>query len=108
MLYGNLSASICSNTGIIDSDDVIKLILAGADAVQVVGTLYNNGISHLSSIIKGIETWMDKKGYASIEDFRGKMSKERLGKRDPWIYKRAQYIKMLMQSSDSLMNQILD
>ncbi|MBN2534245.1 MAG: dihydroorotate dehydrogenase-like protein [Spirochaetales bacterium] len=107
LLYGNISGSIICNTGIMDSADVIKMILAGADAVQVVSTLFKNGIPHLSSIIDGIGTWMDEKGYTCIDDFKGKMSREKLGQKDAWIYKRTQYIKMLMQTSESLMKEIL-
>lgn len=107
LLYGNIKGTICCSTGIMDYDDTIRMLLAGADAVQVVSTLYKNGISHLSSIISGIEKWMNEKAYTCIDDFKGKMSREKLGQKDTWIYKRSQYVKMLMQSSESLMKQIL-
>jgi dihydroorotate dehydrogenase (fumarate) len=35
LLYGTISASICSNTGIYSGADVIKMILAGADCAGV-------------------------------------------------------------------------
>jgi hypothetical protein len=54
-----------------------------------------------------MEKWLDEKGYAGVNDFRGKMSRERLGKKDAWIYKRTQYVKMLMQSSELLMKQVM-
>ncbi|MBN1696118.1 MAG: dihydroorotate dehydrogenase-like protein [Spirochaetales bacterium] len=107
LLYGNVTGTICSSNGITDADDAIRVLLAGSGAVQVVSTLFRNGIGHLSSIIDGIASWMDKKGYGCIDDFRGKMSRERLGIKDTWIYKRTQYIRMLMQNSESLMKKVL-
>ena len=59
LLYGNTSASICANTGIMNGSDIIKMILAGADAVQVVSTVYLNQIEVVTSMIKEMEKWMD-------------------------------------------------
>jgi len=96
LLYGNIKAGICSNTGIYDGIDVIKMILAGADCVQVVGTLYKNKITHISKILSDIESWMESKKYKSLEDFRGKLSRKNI--KDPFVFKRAQYVDLLMKS----------
>jgi len=106
LLAGNVRASIISSNGIMDSDDVIRMILAGADAVQVVSTLYKNGLGHITTILTDLEKWMDEKHYSNLDDFRGKMSRGKLDQKDIWAYKRAQYVKMLMQSSDNLMSKI--
>lgn len=100
MLYGNIKSSICSNTGIFTGEDVIKMILAGADCVQVVSTLYKNKITYLSTILADLEAWMDKKGYKTLDDFRGKLSRKNT--KDPWVYKRAQYIDILLKSEEIL------
>jgi dihydroorotate dehydrogenase (fumarate) len=96
LLYGTIRADIISTRGIQEGSDVIKMILAGADAVQVVGTLYRNKISHIGKMLKDIETWMDQKGYKSLNDFRGKLSNKQLN--DPFVYKRAQYVDLLLKS----------
>jgi dihydroorotate dehydrogenase (fumarate) len=98
LLYGNCRGYICANTGIFTGKDVIKLLLAGADTVQVVSTLYKNGISHVSVMIKEIEEWMNKKGYNSINDFKGKVSRKNL--KDPFAYRRAQYVDIIMRSDE--------
>ena len=98
LLHGNINGSICSNTGIFTGNDVIKMILAGADSVQVVSTLYKNKIEYISTILKDIETWMDSKNYATIEDFKGNLSKKNI--RDPYAYKRAQYVEILMKADN--------
>jgi dihydroorotate dehydrogenase (fumarate) len=98
MLHGNINADIAANTGILSADDAIQVILAGAGAVQVVTTLYKNGIGQISKILNEMNSWMDKKGYASIADFKGKLSKNNLN--DPFAYKRAQYVDILMKANE--------
>ena len=98
LLSGKVKASICSSTGIFTGKDVIKMILAGGDAVQIVSTLYKNKISHLSTMLTEIEQWMTEKGYDNLKDFRGKLSAQKTT--NPFIYKRGQYIDLLMRSED--------
>jgi dihydroorotate dehydrogenase (fumarate) len=98
LLHGNINASVCSNTGILEGGDVIKMLLAGADCVQVVSTLYKNGPKQISKMLKEIETWMAEKNYLSIDDFKGKLSQKNLN--DPYAYKRAQYIDIIMHSDN--------
>lgn len=98
LLHGQVNASIVSNTGIQQGTDAVKMILAGADAVQVVGTLYKNKVQHISKMLKDIEAWMEGKGYKSLKDFRGKLSNKEIN--DPFIYKRAQYVDLLLKSEE--------
>lgn len=97
LLYGNTKSSVCTNTGIFTGHDVIKMLLAGADCVQVVSTLYLNQVNVLGTIISDIEKWMDLKGYQTIDSFRGKLSKERSDDKIP--YNRAQYIDFKLSTS---------
>jgi dihydroorotate dehydrogenase (fumarate) len=107
LLYGALETSVCASTGIMQGEDVIKMTLAGADAVQVVTTLYKNGIDKIKSMLQSMEHWLDQKKYASLADIKGKMSYRKLNVKDQWVYKRTQYVKLLMQQGDKLMDQIL-
>lgn len=65
-----LNCDLVASTGIHDHEGVIKQILAGAKAVQIVSTLYLNGIPVIDKILKDLELWMTKKNFTSIEDFR--------------------------------------
>ncbi|MBS3741302.1 MAG: dihydroorotate dehydrogenase-like protein [Candidatus Cloacimonetes bacterium] len=94
LLSENISADICSTTGIIKSSDVIKMLLAGASNVQIVSALYRYGIDYIKKLLEKMEKWMEEKGYNSLSDFRGKMDKKH--SKDPWAYTRAQYVKILM------------
>jgi dihydroorotate dehydrogenase (fumarate) len=96
-LYGNTKASVCTSSGIFSGSDVVKMLLAGADCVQVVSALYLNQIEVLGSIINDIEEWMDLKGYNTIDSFRGKLSKNKTDDKVP--YTRAQYIDFKLSTS---------
>ena len=98
LLHGNIEGSICASRGIYTSEDVIRLLLAGADVVQIVSVLYKNQPSYVLTILAEIQTWMDRKGYKSLDDFRGKLSRKNL--KDPYTYQRAQYVDILMKSED--------
>lgn len=102
LLHGRINASICSSTGIFSGDDVIKMILAGSDCVQIVSTLYKNTIGIVSRMISELNNWMDEKGYEKIDDFKGLLSDQNLN--DPFVYKRAQYVEMLMKKATEVMN----
>jgi len=94
LLYGDLKADIISSTGIMNGKDVSKMILAGAQAVQVTSTIYGNGIAHIRKMISDLEEWMKDHNYQSLEDFRGKLAEQRA--EDPWHFERGQYIKALL------------
>ncbi len=100
LLHNNIKADVCSNTGILSGEDAIKMFLAGADAVQVVSAIYQKGPKAISKMLSDIENWMDKKGYESLADFKGKLSKNSLS--DRFTYKRAQYVDILMKSNEIL------
>jgi len=98
LLYNNLKGSICASNGIHTGEDAIEVLLAGADVFQAVSTLYRNRVDVISAILKDIEAWMDRKGYATLDDFRGKLSVEKTP--DKWTYRRAQYVKMLLSADN--------
>lgn len=98
LLHKNINANICSNTGILDANDVIKMILAGADVVQIVSAIYLKGPKVVGKILEDIKNWMSRKGYTSLEDFRGKLSSNTLN--DTFTYKRSQYVDILMKAGD--------
>ena len=99
LLFETINADICSSHGVFTGADVIKLILSGSSCVQVVSTLYTNGLTQITKMKKELENWMDSKQYNNIDEFRGKLSKKRLSS-NPFIYKRAQYADLLINSEE--------
>ncbi len=99
ILSGNIKADICSSHGIFTGADIVKLILAGSTSVQAVSTFYENGLKQIGSMLNEITGWMDSKNYDSLDDFRGKLSKNSLSN-NPFVYKRAQYVDLLLNSEE--------
>lgn len=94
LLHGAIKAELIASTGIMNGNDVVRMILAGANSVQVVSTLYKNKLTQIGKMIEEIETWMAGKNYASLDEFRGHASKKTA--KNPWAYERGQYIKALL------------
>jgi dihydroorotate dehydrogenase (fumarate) len=88
-----VECDFATTTGIHSSETAIKMILAGANAVQVCSILYKKGISSLSDLVSGMEKWMDEKGFENISDFFSLLSMEDDKKRI--YYQRLQYVKAL-------------
>ncbi len=98
LLYDNIKASITANNGIYEGTDIVKMVLAGASAVEAVSTFYHNGVNHITTMLKEVEEWMDRKGYKELKDFQGSLSSNSIN--DPFVYKRAQYIDMILKSDE--------
>jgi dihydroorotate dehydrogenase (fumarate) len=86
-----VNCSLAASTGVHDGAALIKQILAGADAVQVVSALYKNGKGQIGTMLETLEEWMAQKGFNSLSDFRGKMSQARSS--NPAVYERVQFMK---------------
>ena len=86
-----VNCDLAASTGVHDGNAVIKQILAGANAVQVVSCLYKNGKGYLREMLSRLENWMASKGFSSLSDFRGKMSQKK--STDPAIYERVQFMR---------------
>ncbi len=93
LLSSRVEIDLAASTGIHDGHGVIKMLLAGAKAVQVCSTLYKNGVEYLEQMLKDIESWMAVHQHKTIDDFRGKMSLNKVD--NPGAYERVQFMKHL-------------
>lgn len=100
MMSQKVDCDLVASTGIHDGEAVIKQLLAGAQAVQVVSTLYKNGPLYIQTMLDKLEDWMTRHGYEKLEDFRGKMSQDKSV--DPAIYERVQFMKYFSGQKDIL------
>ena len=91
LMSQKVDCDLIASTGVHDGTAVIKQLLAGAQAVQVVSALYKNGAGHIKTMLGELEAWMDKHGYEELDDFRGKMSQDKSD--DPAVYERVQFMK---------------
>ena len=74
ILSKKLRCDISASTGVHTANDVVKLLLAGAGTVQVVSSLYKNGVDYMRTLNDGLKEWMKGKGYESIDQFRGQLA----------------------------------
>ena len=82
-----------ATTGLHEAEHVIKQLLAGATVAQLCSTLYQNGMEQVGKVVSGLEEWMERHDFESVDDFRGRLSQDSAEK--PAIYERRQYIKHL-------------
>ena len=86
-----VNCDLAASTGVDDGAGVIKQILAGAQAVQMVSALYKNKIDYINEVTDTLTTWMGSHGFKSLEDFRGKLSQAQTD--DPAVYEMVQFMK---------------
>lgn len=82
---------ISGSTGVHDSAAAIKVLLAGAQTVQLCSTLYINGLDQIGVIVSEMEKWMDEKEFSEIQDFRGKMNYR--SHKNPRMWERSQFMR---------------
>ncbi|NVO21673.1 MAG: dihydroorotate dehydrogenase-like protein [Bacteroidetes bacterium] len=92
LLSGRVECPLIATTGVHSAESAIKLLLAGATAVEVVSALYKDGFGVIGKMTQGINDWMDKKGFATIDDFRGKMNQQNL--KNPAEFERVQFMRL--------------
>ena len=98
LTHGKIKGDLCGATGIYGYQDVLQMILSGANVVQLVSTLYKNTPTIIGKVLYELEGWMKKKGYKSIDEFRGKLSDKELKASD--VYYRAQYLDFLLHPEE--------
>ena len=60
ILYGRIRASLAATSGVHGPEDVVKLLMVGADVTMLCSTLLRNGIGHLQKIEDGVREWMEE------------------------------------------------
>ncbi len=93
VLCGQVRGSLAAATGVDTADEVIKYLLAGAEAVMTSSALVRHGIGHMKTLLDGLTQWMDARGFEDIGELRGLMSQQLV--KDPTAFERANYIQIL-------------
>lgn len=92
MMSGEIKADICSSTGIRDSETAIKMLLAGAKAVQMTSAVYQQGYEVAGKVASEISEWMERHNYSSVGAFNGLLAQEKIENPERW--ERSQYMKV--------------
>ena len=88
-----ITCSLAATTGIHTAEDVIKMILVGADVAMTTSLLLKKGIEELNVLLRDLENWMDMKGYESVYQMKGAMSSASVA--EPAAFERANYVRIL-------------
>lgn len=97
ILRGRVNASLAATTGVHTAADALKLILAGADVTMMASALLHNGPEHVTTVLEGVQSWLEEHGYESVSQAKGSMSQE--SSPDPVAFERANYMKALVTYS---------
>lgn len=93
MLYGRVDVDFAATSGVHTGEDVLKMMMVGANVTMIASALLKYGIDHLTTMQNEIIAWMEKHEYSSIKQMRGSMSQ--INAEDPSNYERAQYMRAL-------------
>jgi dihydroorotate dehydrogenase (fumarate) len=93
ILSGQVPLSLAASGGVDSAQDVVKLILAGADATMTTAALLRHGPEHVGTLVSGLETWLDERGYSSVAQAKGSVSFSKAA--EPEAYQRANYYQTL-------------
>jgi dihydroorotate dehydrogenase (fumarate) len=93
ILRGQVSVSLAATGGVHLAEDVLKVLLAGADVAMLASALIRHGPAHLMTLVDGIRHWLEQKGYRSIDQIKGLVSQPRRADRS--AFERANYTRMV-------------
>jgi len=99
LLSPRIKASLAVTGGVHTAEDIVKSIMAGAHALQLVSALLKNGPNHLRVLSDGLAQWMDAHGYGSVKEMRGILNLKSAP--DPAALTRANYMEMLKSTFPS-------
>ncbi len=97
ILRGRVDASLAATGGAHTPDDVLKLLLAGADCVMLASCLLTKGPKHVGTLVQGVQAWMTEREYSSVAQMKGSLSQQSCP--DPDAFERANYMKALQSYS---------
>jgi len=91
ILYGRVKASLAATSGVHGAEDVIKLLMVGANATMLCSSLMRHGVNHLRHVERELRNWMEEHEYESVAQMQGSMSQIKCP--DPAAFERAQYMR---------------
>ncbi len=93
ILYSIIKADFAATSGIHTAQDVIKMLMVGANVTMMCSALLRNGIPHITTVLNGLKQWMEEHEYDSVNLMQGSMSQKNVA--DPSSFERANYQKVL-------------
>jgi dihydroorotate dehydrogenase (fumarate) len=93
ILHGRVDASLAATGGAHTVEDLLKLLLAGADCALLASSLLQHGPAHATKLLRGVEAWLAEREYTSVAQMKGSLSQR--ASPDPAAFERANYMQAL-------------
>ncbi|HMP75402.1 MAG TPA: dihydroorotate dehydrogenase-like protein [Kiritimatiellia bacterium] len=93
ILHGRVKCSLGATRGVHSAIEIVKYVMAGADAVMTTSALLQYGVAHVGNLLWDLRNWMEVHEFDSIKQMKGCMSQRHVA--DPSAFERANYIKTL-------------
>lgn len=93
ILSGKVDLTLAATGGVHTADDVIRLLMAGADVTHMCSSLLINGPGYLAKVLAEVSGWLEENEYESIEQLKGCTSQQHA--LDPVAYERSNYMQVL-------------
>jgi dihydroorotate dehydrogenase (fumarate) len=93
VLSAQTKMSLAATGGAHSAVDVIKAVMCGANAVQLVSALLIHGPDHIGRTLEAMSFWLTDHDYTNLEQMQGSLSLSKV--ENPKAFARANYMKML-------------
>jgi len=93
ILHSHVKCALAATGGIHTAEDVLKMVMAGADITMLCAVLLKEGVGVSKSILEDMQVWMKSHEYVSVQQMKGSMSQKSCS--NPEAFERANYMKVL-------------
>lgn len=93
ILSGQLDTSFAATSGIHSAEDIIKMVMVGANVTMLAAALLRKGPEYITVLEAALSAWLVSNEYDSLKQMQGSMSQRNT--ENPSAFERAQYMKAL-------------
>ncbi|MCK4705814.1 MAG: dihydroorotate dehydrogenase-like protein, partial [Gammaproteobacteria bacterium] len=93
LIRSRVELSLAATGGFHHIDDIIKALLAGADAVYLCSVLLEKGPEYCSELLQQLQDWLAEHEYESVQQMQGSVSQSCAI--DPAAYEHSNYVDVI-------------
>lgn len=93
LLSRRVNLSLAAGTGVESYVEVVKYLLAGANAVATASALLRNGPECMAALVSGLTRWLSDNGFTSVTQIRGGLDATHIDRAD--LLLRSHYVRTL-------------
>jgi dihydroorotate dehydrogenase (fumarate) len=94
ILYGRVKADLAATSGIHSAQDILKMLMVGADVTFLCSVLLKRGFGVIREMENEMCEWLSAHDYQSVRQLQGSMSQKYCA--DPAAFERAQYMRAIL------------